>query len=482
MNLENLSNQALGDCLSPYRAFFSLHFAHLVTFRCQLYLAASESRIQTVFILATGANVSWACISSFMAFFQFLSDKASETSLGIWISSNVIRKFLCDDEKLLKDIELFIGYKGGGELTLFPGDGSDSWICFGAQLEHVDCSEVVEEGQEVLVHFPHLPQVQSPSEDGFLKNKNFVQQRFWVQDYDGFETLVFVLISGLWIIVFMRWVGEWLHQSESLSLNFEESLPFSFHDDSLFITIAELSKTFGLEFASNHKGLFLRKRGGLNWDVIFFSSWRWRCDVYISFYLQIGHSIGSYVCIEVLKRFPEQEIFSIFLYPFLALNTSSSTQYMIGVLARSSLLSATFSFLVALLGSFPTRISGALVSRLLGPSCSTTAVDAACTCLMKYHTMRNVLFMAKTEFEKLSEEPDWSFMKEKKKQIAFLFGVDDHWGPLSLFEEISRQVPGAPLSIEREGHTHSFSCSKAGSIWVAHHVANLIKSRVSSQE
>ncbi|KAL0910499.1 hypothetical protein M5K25_021488 [Dendrobium thyrsiflorum] len=224
-------------------------------------------------------------------------------------------------------------------------------------------------------------------------------------------------------------------------------------------------RMFSLQEQINHKVGFIKELQNKHLPIIL-----------------IGHSIGSYVCIEVLKRFPEQEIFSIFLYPFLTVNTSSSTQYMIGVLARSSLLSATFSCLVALLGSFPTRISGALVSRLLGPSCSTTAVDAACTCLMKYHTMRNVLFMAKTEFEKLSEEPDWSFMKEKKKQMAFLFGADDHWGPLSLFEEISRHVPGAPLSIEREGHSHTFSCSEGGSIWVAHHVANLIKSRVSNQE
>ncbi|XP_020573349.1 lipid droplet-associated hydrolase [Phalaenopsis equestris] len=196
----------------------------------------------------------------------------------------------------------------------------------------------------------------------------------------------------------------------------------------------------------------------------------------------VGHSIGSYICIEILKRFPEQEIFSILLYPFLTLNTSSLRQRMIGMLSRSSLLSATISHIVALLGSFPTRISRAIVIKLFGPSWSTTAVDAACNCLMKYHTMRNALFMAKFEFEKLSEEPDWRFLKENNEQIAFLFGNDDHWGPLSLFEEISRQVPDALLSIEREGHTHSFSCSEAGSVWVARHVANFIKNRASNRQ
>lgn len=40
------------------------------------------------------------------------------------------------------------------------------------------------------------------------------------------------------------------------------------------------------------------------------------------------------------------------------------------------------------------------------------------------------------EFQ-LSEEPDWTFMREKHKQISFLFGDDDHWGPLTLFEQVN---------------------------------------------
>ena len=28
-------------------------------------------------------------------------------------------------------------------------------------------------------------------------------------------------------------------------------------------------------------------------------------------------------------------------------------------------------------------------------------------------------------------------MREKQSQIAFLFGVDDHWGPLQMLEEVS---------------------------------------------
>lgn len=37
----------------------------------------------------------------------------------------------------------------------------------------------------------------------------------------------------------------------------------------------------------------------------------------------------------------------------------------------------------------------------------------------------------------LAEKPDWAFMREKHDKIAFLFGEDDHWGPLQMCEDVS---------------------------------------------
>ncbi|OMO68501.1 hypothetical protein COLO4_29616 [Corchorus olitorius] len=83
-----------------------------------------------------------------------------------------------------------------------------------------------------------------------------------------------------------------------------------------------------------------------------------------------------------------------------------------------------------------------------------------------------------TEFRKLRETPDWEFMRENQDKITFLYGIDDHWGPLQMFEEISKQASGIGLSIEREGHTHSFCCTEAGSVWVARHVASSLKNKL----
>ncbi|KAK8590292.1 hypothetical protein V6N12_024667 [Hibiscus sabdariffa] len=149
-------------------------------------------------------------------------------------------------------------------------------------------------------------------------------------------------------------------------------------------------------------------------------------------------------------------------------------------LRRSRVLSTTVTLFVALLGLLPRRVLRVISELSNGKSWSNTAHEAACSHLPQYHTIRNVLYMARTEFIKLSETPDWNFMRENQEKISFLYGIDDHWGPLQMFEEVSRQASGIALSIEREGHTHGFCCSEAGSIWVARHAASLIKNKLAN--
>ncbi|XP_017416185.1 uncharacterized protein LOC108327031 isoform X4 [Vigna angularis] len=174
--------------------------------------------------------------------------------------------------------------------------------------------------------------------------------------------------------------------------------------------------------------------------------------------LLVGHSIGSYISIEMFKKSPEKVKYCIGLYPFLTLNPQSTKQLLIGKIAKSQVLAAALSYLIASLGWLPVQALRFVVRKSLGKSWSVNAVDAACSHLSQ-----------------LSEAPDWTFMKERKAQLTFLFGIDDHWGPLDLLEEISKQVPGVAVSIERENHTHGFCCTEAGSLWVAQHVANCIK-------
>ncbi|TXG58167.1 hypothetical protein EZV62_015996 [Acer yangbiense] len=228
----------------------------------------------------------------------------------------------------------------------------------------------------------------------------------------------------------------------------------------------------------------------------------------------VAHSIGSYISIEMLRRSSEKTTMFLTTYSVVLGDILYRTLSIFGVKSTiskavyywencsvklfsiitsgsligssgmemivSSIISAALSHIVASLGLLPRSALRFVVSKSLGSSWSAAAVEAVCTHLPQYHVMRNILFMAKTEFGKLSEKTDWEFMRGNQDKIAFLFGTDDHWGPLQMFEEISKQAPDISQSIEREGHTHAFSCTKAGSLWVADYVANLIKNKTSS--
>ncbi|PNX95133.1 UPF0554 protein [Trifolium pratense] len=113
----------------------------------------------------------------------------------------------------------------------------------------------------------------------------------------------------------------------------------------------------------------------------------------------VGHSIGSYISIEMFKKSLEKVKYCIGLYPFLTLNPHSITQSIIGKIAQSQILAAALSYLIASLGLLPVKALTFIVRKSLGKSWSANAVEAACSHLSQYHTMRNVLYMAMTEFK-----------------------------------------------------------------------------------
>ncbi|CAL1360443.1 unnamed protein product [Linum trigynum] len=198
----------------------------------------------------------------------------------------------------------------------------------------------------------------------------------------------------------------------------------------------------------------------------------------------VGHSIGSYITMEMLRRKGEMVIYTIGLYPFIMVNPLSKKQAKVRNMTRFSILCGLMSLMAAFAGLFPMRFSQyMLVLFVIGKrswSWSNSAFETAHAHYLKYHMFRNMLYMAKTELEQLSQEPDWEFMRKNHRKLAFMFGAHDHWGPLQVYEEIAKQIPKVPLAIEREGHSHSFCCTEAGSMWVARHVATLIKAQTSS--
>ncbi|KAG6412151.1 hypothetical protein SASPL_124820 [Salvia splendens] len=107
----------------------------------------------------------------------------------------------------------------------------------------------------------------------------------------------------------------------------------------------------------------------------------------------VGHSIGSYISLEVIKRCHKKVTYCIGLYPFLAVNTASSTQTFIRRLAMFPALCTAASAIGALFGALPSELTGFLVKISVGKSWSSSAVEALCTHVQKVQSFANQLFL-----------------------------------------------------------------------------------------
>ncbi|KAG0590140.1 hypothetical protein KC19_1G075300 [Ceratodon purpureus] len=222
----------------------------------------------------------------------------------------------------------------------------------------------------------------------------------------------------------------------------------------------EFGKKFALQDQINHKVQFVRDRLLIEAPEVPL--------------LLVGHSIGAYIALEILKKFPSQVQHVIGLYPFVTLNKHSNFQSILGKVATSPILCTIISTFAGLVGRLPKDLARVLVKVLLGRVWDPLAIDVTCRYMLQKNVVDNFLYMGRTEFASLSTEADWSFLKENQNKTSFLFGIDDHWGPLSLLDEISKKVPELHVATEREGHLHAFCCTKAGSKWVARFAADTI--------
>ncbi|KAK8302789.1 hypothetical protein V6Z12_D04G109300 [Gossypium hirsutum] len=150
---------------------------------------------------------------------------------------------------------------------------------------------------------------------------------------------------------------------------------------------------------------------------------------------QIDHKI-EFIKVQNIEAPLVLAMYCIGLYPFLALNLQSKKQAVIVKVIMSRVLSTMVTLFVASLSLLPRQVLRLISELSNGKSWSNTAHEACCSHLPQYHTIHNVLYMARTEFIKLSETPDWEFMRENQEKISFLYGIDDHWGPLQMFEEV----------------------------------------------
>ncbi|KAJ7521624.1 hypothetical protein O6H91_19G061600 [Diphasiastrum complanatum] len=224
----------------------------------------------------------------------------------------------------------------------------------------------------------------------------------------------------------------------------------------------EAGKLYSLQEQIDHKVHFLK-------DLVV------RADVPI---VLVGHSIGAYISLELLKMFSDKVHYVLGVYPFLTLNRESLKQITIFKICLFPPMNAGLSSFAGFLGRLPRWFTLPFVKSTIGRSWGAAALESAYSHLLKYSVVHNMMHMGATEYHQLQSPPDWDFLRKNQNKICLLFGSNDHWGPLSHLKEVSKEVPSLSVVVEREGLLHDFCCNEVGSEWVARFTADVVLSAI----
>ncbi|XP_063171167.1 lipid droplet-associated hydrolase [Candoia aspera] len=200
----------------------------------------------------------------------------------------------------------------------------------------------------------------------------------------------------------------------------------------------ETDDVFGLHGQVEHKLNFLRKNVPKDVKLIL-----------------IGHSIGCYIALKIMKHAPELEILRIILlFPTIErMAQSPQGKLLTPVLCQLRYILYMPAYLLTLL---PEKAKSFLVrcalrgQRLSDEASVRTSVD-----MMNMDCIANIMYLGSQEMRKVIER-DNSTIKQHLKKLTFYYGAADVWCPLQYYEEMKMEFPDGDIRLCEKGIRHAF--------------------------
>lgn len=200
----------------------------------------------------------------------------------------------------------------------------------------------------------------------------------------------------------------------------------------------ELDDVFGIYGQIEHKLNFLRKNVPEDMKIVL-----------------IGHSIGCYIALEIMKKAPELEILRcVMLFPTVErMAQSPEGKILTPLLCQLRYILYMPIYLLTLL---PERAKDYLIRCLLRDVKNmdkysiTTSLDLA-----NMGCIANVMYMASQEMRKVVER-DNTTIKQHLKKLTFYYGAADAWCPVQYYEEMKADFPGGDIQLCEKGIWHAF--------------------------
>lgn len=182
-----------------------------------------------------------------------------------------------------------------------------------------------------------------------------------------------------------------------------------------------------------------------------------------------GHSVGAYICLQLLKRRPNLEIARVFqLLPTVKeIGSTPNGRRLRPVFWTGSQIFV--AFLASLLKLLPSGVRYRAVKQFTRHPPYYAAITS--NKLISYQCARSALFMAANEMKSIRELDQETVMKHGDK-LVFFYGQTDGWVPLSHYEEMKQLIPQAEIFLCNREIPHAFVLGYGADL--ASSVANVI--------
>ncbi|KAL0969657.1 hypothetical protein UPYG_G00230380 [Umbra pygmaea] len=195
---------------------------------------------------------------------------------------------------------------------------------------------------------------------------------------------------------------------------------------------------FGLNGQIEHKLAFLREHVSRDTCLVL-----------------IGHSIGCYIILEMMKRDPELQVRkSVLLFPTIErMAVTPQGRVMTPVLCRLRYVAYLPIFLLSMLPDVLKTFIVKLVFRGLRSLDQSTVLPAVS--LVNVDTAANAMYLASQEMLDVLERDNFTINQNLDK-LVFYYGAKDHWCPVEYYQEIKRDFPNGDIRLCSRGIRHAF--------------------------
>ncbi|GAA6229529.1 lipid droplet-associated hydrolase [Lates japonicus] len=203
-------------------------------------------------------------------------------------------------------------------------------------------------------------------------------------------------------------------------------------------SLAAEGDVFGLNGQIEHKLAFLRKYVPRETSLIL-----------------IGHSIGCYIILEMIRRDPELKVLkAVMLFPTIErMAQTPQGKVMTPVLCQMRYVAYLPLFLLSLL---PDRLKTSLIKLVFGGIHSLDlSVVQPTVGLLSGDCAANAMYMGGQEMKKVLERDNITIRKNLEKLI-FYYGATDHWCPIQYYLDIKKDFPHGDIRLCENGFRHAF--------------------------